>query len=72
VLVVAVTDDWSDPAPVMIDAGNESRQQDVGRSHVEEATSHGACRNLGPWDEQVADQAWEEHLDRMMMTMTQR
>jgi hypothetical protein len=66
--VVAVTVDWGDPAPVVIDAGNESHREDVGGSHVEEATSHGAYRNLGPWDEQVADQAWEEHLDQKMMT----
>ena len=63
-----MTVDGGDPAPVVIDAGNEARQQDVGRSHVEEATTRGAYRNLGPWDEQVADQAWEEHLDQKMMT----
>jgi len=62
--VVAVAADGGDPAPVVMYAGNETRQQDLGCGHVEEVTIHGACRNLGPWDEQVVDQAWEERLDQ--------
>jgi hypothetical protein len=63
--------DGGDPAQVAMYDEHEKRHQDVeSGQNVEVVTIHDAYRNLGLWDEQVADQAGEEHLDQR--TMMQR
>jgi hypothetical protein len=64
---VVVVVDGGDPAQVAMYDENEKRHHVGSGQNVEVVTTHDAYRNLGLWDEQVADQAGEEHPDQRTM-----